>query len=489
MTITWTFAPGQIIFSSRFNTNFSDVKSWADAHELLNSGTHGITGNFVDTGTPGQIITVTKTFTLPKIRGAGAGVVTLQNANTALNLTITIPDSLINADFVLTEGSQNINGIKRFAALAAVIKGAGAGAVSLQYENSAANRTHTIPAKSTDDVFAMITDLVAPASAPIGLITNARLTLTAGRLKLVGNNGSDPSVTNPVYFITPSNTAGGWTQSVFTSTTNCTIDDATTADSYFNGGGGAAFGTTAGVAWSNTMPFGIFLVTDGTTPVLFLGRRAQQITTLAARVAYKDNPGISTNESFFGWTATNVSATHANRRAYLVGSVRMTKNASDDWTFAALDTGDGFGVQNYNFGVRDFDMPTGQMGASAGSYFLPNGGTAPTYTGSNLYKYAQTLDGRYKLKFSFTNAAGGTAGAGASALILSTPMELDFNEVGNFEGYNNGAAFWVLGQCYNSSFGMSFTYQATLTNIGSIANDDQNNATRYITGSGTFRIN
>lgn len=159
MTITWTFAPGQIIFSSRFNTNFSDVKAWADAHELLNSNIHGITGNFVDTGTPGQIITVTKTFTLPKIRGAGVGVVTLQNANTALNLTITIPDSLINADFVLTEGTQNINGIKRFAALAAVIRGAGAGAVSLQYENTAANRTHTIPAKAANDTFAMISDI------------------------------------------------------------------------------------------------------------------------------------------------------------------------------------------------------------------------------------------------------------------------------------------------------------------------------------------
>jgi len=62
MTITYTFAPGAIIYASRFNTNFSDVKNWADTHELLNAAVHGITGNFVDTGSI-QSITAVKTFT------------------------------------------------------------------------------------------------------------------------------------------------------------------------------------------------------------------------------------------------------------------------------------------------------------------------------------------------------------------------------------------------------------------------------------------
>ena len=42
MNITWTFSPGAIIFASRFNTNFSDVKNWADAHEIATTAVHGV---------------------------------------------------------------------------------------------------------------------------------------------------------------------------------------------------------------------------------------------------------------------------------------------------------------------------------------------------------------------------------------------------------------------------------------------------------------
>lgn len=52
LTITYTFSPGAIIYASRFNTNFSDVKNWADAHEVATTGIHGVTGNIVgDTDT------------------------------------------------------------------------------------------------------------------------------------------------------------------------------------------------------------------------------------------------------------------------------------------------------------------------------------------------------------------------------------------------------------------------------------------------------
>ena len=42
MIITYTFVPFAIIYASRFNTNFSDVKNWADLHEITTTGIHGV---------------------------------------------------------------------------------------------------------------------------------------------------------------------------------------------------------------------------------------------------------------------------------------------------------------------------------------------------------------------------------------------------------------------------------------------------------------
>jgi len=100
LVITYTFAPGAIIFASRFNTNFSDVKNWADAHEIDPSGVHGVTGNIVGT-TDVQSLS-NKTLVLPVISGAGAGSATLQYANSATSRTLTIPDPGANDTFVTT---------------------------------------------------------------------------------------------------------------------------------------------------------------------------------------------------------------------------------------------------------------------------------------------------------------------------------------------------------------------------------------------------
>jgi len=54
----------------------------------------------------------TPTITGLKIGGAGAGVATVEYANSATNRTVTIPDSGAASSFVTTEGNQTINGVK-----------------------------------------------------------------------------------------------------------------------------------------------------------------------------------------------------------------------------------------------------------------------------------------------------------------------------------------------------------------------------------------
>jgi hypothetical protein len=50
VNITYTFFPNTIIRSSQVNQNFTDVVTWSAAHEVLNTGVHGVTGNIAGTG-------------------------------------------------------------------------------------------------------------------------------------------------------------------------------------------------------------------------------------------------------------------------------------------------------------------------------------------------------------------------------------------------------------------------------------------------------
>ncbi len=91
-----------------------------------------------------------------KIKGAGVGIASLQYANSADSRDYTIPDAGAAADFVMTEGTQSINGAKTFAAAGLKVKGAGVGVGSIQYANSADSRTHTIPDGGSNLTFAMV---------------------------------------------------------------------------------------------------------------------------------------------------------------------------------------------------------------------------------------------------------------------------------------------------------------------------------------------
>lgn len=411
MTITYTFAPLQIIFASRFNQNFSDVKSWADTHELLNSSVHGITGSFVDTGTTGQVITAAK-----------------------------------RAD--------------KFA--------------------------RNVPFESS----------------------NARLSLSAGRLKLVGLDGNDPSVTNPVTFVIPSTTSGLSQVVTFTTTTNCTIDDATTADSYFRAGSGTPWGTSTGVAWGSAMPFALYVATDGTTPVLFLSRLwyLTQIPS-AGEIGYKNNPPASgAYSNVFACSATDVTTTHASQPCWLIGSVRMTKDTNDDWVIQTLQTSSAFltgaqdGIGTYrNFEGALFVMPTGQFSAPAGSFFLVTAGIPPTYTDFNFVNYRFKRNGEISMLVRLTNTIGGTAGAGANALRMTIPLPMTATDV-KLPGYmriTNNATFVFLhldtiafvdnDAGASSGNTVTFLYQSAIaTAISTITGANQNNAVRGITGSFSY---
>jgi len=100
MNITWTFSPGAIIFASRFNQNFSDVKNWADAHEIATTGVHGAgAGQLVSTAA-NNAFTGTNNF---------SGFTSFGNA-----VDLRSPNYISNARFNLTAGVlrlQNEDGL------------------------------------------------------------------------------------------------------------------------------------------------------------------------------------------------------------------------------------------------------------------------------------------------------------------------------------------------------------------------------------------
>lgn len=322
------------------------------------------------------------------------------------------------------------------------------------------------------------------------LITNGRLTLSAGVLKLVGDDGNDPSATNPVYFTVPHTTAGRWRTITFTSTTHCTIQDLNSADSYFNGGGGTTFGTTSIVAWGNAAPFAIYVSTDGTTPVLFLSRNPTATTTPSSTgIGYKDTPPSSQAQTnFFAWSATDVTSTHASKPCWLIGSIRMTKNSSDNWAITTLDNGDGLG-NYYNFGARIFTMPTGQNGADITKYVSTNGGgTAPAYD-SVTFQYILELNGLCLMSFALSNSAGGTPGVGANNLQISGPyIALDGSGTQYYWGsgqiLNSGAISTNCNILYLSGALFVLRYQTTIvTALTTLTAAGQDQVTRSISAS------
>jgi len=122
-----------------------------------------------------------------------------------------------------------------------------------------------------------------------------------------------------------------------------------------------------------------------------------------------------------GYTAPTI-ANYDQNPCLLVGSFRMqiTDTVNDDWTVTTLDNSDGIGHFQQD---RIFTFPdTGVIGCSANSYFLPNGGTAPTGATARLYYYKVRLDGTVLCKVAYTGNAN--AGVGAVTLQMGLPYYL-----------------------------------------------------------------
>jgi hypothetical protein len=190
--------------------------------------------------------------------------------------------------------------------------------------------------------------------------------------------------------------------------------------------GANLFGITSGKAWGNDCPFFLYaIINSAQNDVAFGFGRVPHLTVAPAsgNLAVAGTTAASTQGSLFLMKKNGSSPTVANfagKPCVCIGSFRMQATSTPGWTVQSLAVSDGIG--NYNDGTA-FLFPVAQHGASASTYFLPNGGTAPTFTTNSFY-YFVDKNGRC-LSNVFMTGDGGTAGSGAVNAQIALPYTSD----------------------------------------------------------------
>lgn len=132
----------------------------------------------------------------------GSHTIALTASNPAADRIYTIPDALADANFVLSEGAETINGIKTFSA-APVLTSGGAGLkfqqagvgnkISLQAVSPVADRLYTLPDVSADTSFVMAAGAQTIAGAKT--LSSAPVLTAASNQLVVQPSGSGNSFT------------------------------------------------------------------------------------------------------------------------------------------------------------------------------------------------------------------------------------------------------------------------------------------------------
>jgi len=259
-----------------------------------------------------------------------------------------------------------------------------------------------------------------------GWLSNLGMTLSAGTLTITDAGGTALSTTNPGYVTMPS-TTGGLTVCLRVTAGGTFNDDAHASSSLTNLG----FGITEAAAWANDMPYFLYVVNransnidgaDGSS-AFFISRSPCMATTPSSGDDIGDTGAIPVNDSQNVILISDdvTVANYVSLPCQLIGAFRMQwSTVTDDWTVSALGNNDGIGrTQLEKIFSTVWTMPLGQNGASAGTYILPNGGTAMIF-GTNDYTYKINNNGFVHAIIMMDND-GGTDGVGAVGTQIALP--------------------------------------------------------------------
>jgi hypothetical protein len=235
------------------------------------------------------------------------------------------------------------------------------------------------------------------------------------------------------------------------------------------------FGTTTSVAWAEDKPFYLYAVpNDAETAVSFMISAVPHRSTspAAANISKTGLTAASTQGSFFAFGNPTI-ADYESNGAFLMGSFRMRKDASNIWTVQALDNQDGLYVYQQN---RLFNYPSGQQTAASGEWFRPNAGTPAVFT-TNTYQYTLSFSGVCQAVIKF-DGDGGTDGSGSVNVQLTAPYTAStaasqFNAEISFGGTTASSVLDFSGNAYAEVFrsdtGAKLTYAGWVAGARSLS--------------------
>lgn len=248
--------------------------------------------------------------------------------------------------------------------------------------------------------------------------SNLGITYSASTLTITAADGSALSASNAATVTIRSSISPG-TLKTYTITSGQSFIDASGASTI----SGNSFGLSANV-WNEDMPFFIYAITNATeTAVNFAICRLPHKKSSPAVGNLGKSGTANANVQYSLFLLDNpVLADYASRPMLQVGyfRMRMTAVGPNDWTVQSLVNYDGM---NTSYLSAAWLMPLGCNGASAGTYFFPNGGTAPVFASTNFLQYTFQASYEVEIYLSCSDAAGvGTAGAGAVNSLISLPF-------------------------------------------------------------------
>lgn len=298
--------------------------------------------------------------------------------------------------------------------------------IETQYTSAAATSVANNAGMASFDSSRFSVDANGYVSTPPSAVqfSNLGISYSGGTFTVKGANGSDLSTTNVAFVTIPSNTAG---QSVTIPITNNYqfTDAAGTGDI-----SGNSWGTSSG-AWGNAMPFFLYAVLKTTNDhVEFAITRVPHISAspAAGSIAIKGSAVANTQAKLYlldeiiaGTPTAPVAANYASSPMVYIGCFRMTKASVHNWVVTALASIDGVGR---DYDPYYFQMPLGQNGAAAGSYFnsTVGGDTLPVQT-LGAWNYKLKRDGFCWASWGFGTI---TLGVGTGDLQIMFPIAVDY---------------------------------------------------------------
>lgn len=224
--------------------------------------------------------------------------------------------------------------------------------------------------------------------------SNIALTYSAGTATFKGADGNDWSAGNPGKITLPSNVTPSTLIEVEL-TTNKTFDDANGTSIFTGSLFGFLTGDDTNAGGGNPIPFFIYASLDNTdsNPIFWVSRIPNHKTFTTSQVFNAGSGSADFGRS--GLTLESVTVgNYEGSSCILIGTFDASLNGSDDWVVENVENfAYDLGIGRFAQKVRIF--PRGVMGARTGSYFIDNGGTAPTINTNTQATYLIDLSGRF----------------------------------------------------------------------------------------------